>query len=110
MDSAPQLVTDAVEHPASVQRLKKPKTVGRDAESLGRARNRKGEEVHTGQTPIAALGTTDQHSQVQLYIEGPNDKVFTFCAVEKFAATGKFPRSTPGSPRSTRWRDSRSRS
>jgi glucose-6-phosphate isomerase len=43
--------------------------------------------VNTGQTPVAALGTTDRHSQVQLYIEGPNDKAFTFWAVEKFAAT-----------------------
>ncbi|MBM4399787.1 MAG: glucose-6-phosphate isomerase, partial [Candidatus Cloacimonetes bacterium] len=37
-----------------------------------------------GQTPVKALGTTDQHSQVQLYTEGPNDKVFTFLTVEKF--------------------------
>lgn len=61
------------------------------AESLGKAHSRKGEEIHTGQTPVAALGTTDQHSQVQLYIEGPNDKVFTFWAVNKFAAQGKIP-------------------
>jgi glucose-6-phosphate isomerase len=62
------------------------------AESLGKARNRKGEIVHVGQTPVAALGTTDQHSQVQLYIEGPNDKVFTFWAVEKPDHTVKIPR------------------
>jgi glucose-6-phosphate isomerase len=62
------------------------------AESLGKARNRAGEEVHTGQTPVAALGTTDQHSQVQLYIEGPNDKVFTFWAVEKFSSAGRIPK------------------
>ena len=61
------------------------------AESLGKARNRAGEVVHTGQTPVAALGTTDQHSQVQLYIEGPNDKVFTFWAVGKFSNPGKIP-------------------
>jgi glucose-6-phosphate isomerase len=42
--------------------------------------------------PVAALGTTDQHSQVQLYIEGPNDKVFTFWAVAKFSSTGKIPK------------------
>jgi glucose-6-phosphate isomerase len=64
------------------------------AESLGKATNRKGEVVHVGQTPVAALGTTDQHSQVQLYIEGPNDKVFTFWAVEKPAAAGKIPQRT----------------
>ena len=61
------------------------------AESLGKATNRKGEKVNTGQTPIAALGATDQHSQVQLYIEGPNHKVFTFWAVKKFDAQGKIP-------------------
>ena len=37
-----------------------------------------------GQTPVKALGTTDQHSQVQLYTEGPNDKVITFITVENF--------------------------
>ena len=66
------------------------------AESLGKARNRKGEAIHTGQTPIAALGTTDQHSQVQLYIEGPNDKVFTFWAVKRFSSEGKLPKALLG--------------
>jgi glucose-6-phosphate isomerase len=66
------------------------------AESLGKARDREGREVHTGQTPVAALGTTDQHSQVQLYIEGPNDKVFTFWEVEKFSAAGKIPKVKTG--------------
>lgn len=61
------------------------------AESLGKAQNRIGETVHAGQTPIAALGTTDQHSQVQLYIEGPNDKVFTFWKLRRFADTGRIP-------------------
>ena len=62
------------------------------AESLGKARNRKGEVVHVGQTPVAALGTTDQHSQVQLYIEGPNDKVFTFWTVDRPDHSIKIPR------------------
>ena len=31
-----------------------------------------------GMTPIAGLGTVDQHSQLQLYLDGPNDKMFTF--------------------------------
>jgi glucose-6-phosphate isomerase len=68
------------------------------AESLGKARNRQGDVVHTGQTPVAALGTTDQHSQVQLYIEGPNDKVFTFWAVNRFASPGKLPKPRLGLP------------
>ena len=54
------------------------------AESLGKRYNRQGEEVWLGQTPVKALGVTDQHSQVQLYTEGPNDKVFTFVTVEEF--------------------------
>ena len=53
------------------------------AESLGKATNRDGQEVFVGPTPIKALGTTDQHSQVQLYREGPNDKLTVFLEVEK---------------------------
>ncbi len=53
------------------------------AESLGKQTNRQGEEVFTGPTPIKALGTTDQHSQVQLYREGPNDKFTMFVEVAK---------------------------
>jgi len=54
------------------------------AESLGKRKDIKGREIYVGQTPVKALGTTDQHSQVQLYTEGPNDKVFTFITVEHF--------------------------
>lgn len=54
------------------------------AESLGKAVNNKGETVFAGQTPVKALGVTDQHSQVQLYTEGPFDKVVTFIGVEKY--------------------------
>jgi glucose-6-phosphate isomerase len=66
------------------------------AESLGKARTRSGELVNIGQTPIAALGTTDQHSQVQLYMEGPNDKVFTFWAVQKPAKAIRIPKRKQG--------------
>jgi len=55
------------------------------AESLGKQHDRKGKEVFAGPTPIKALGTTDQHSQVQLYREGPNDKLTVFLEVEKQA-------------------------
>ncbi len=55
------------------------------AESLGKAENRQGDDVHVGITPVKALGATDQHSQVQLYREGPNDKLFTLLEVERFA-------------------------
>ncbi|MGK2962425.1 MAG: glucose-6-phosphate isomerase, partial [Gemmatimonadaceae bacterium] len=48
------------------------------AESLGKLRP---DGTHVGQTPLAALGATDQHSQVQLFMEGPEDKVVTILAV-----------------------------
>ncbi len=51
------------------------------AESLGKKSDLNGETVYAGFTPIKALGTTDQHSQVQLYREGPNDKVIGFVDV-----------------------------
>ncbi|MCD4824553.1 MAG: glucose-6-phosphate isomerase [Phycisphaerae bacterium] len=56
------------------------------AESLGKRVNRDGYEAFTGPTPIKALGTTDQHSQVQLYREGPNDKLTVFLEVKKHPA------------------------
>ncbi len=54
------------------------------AESLGKSCDLKGSKVFVGPTPVKALGTTDQHSQVQLYREGPNDKLFTFLQVSEF--------------------------
>ncbi len=54
------------------------------AESLGKSKDLAGNEVYVGPTPVKALGTTDQHSQVQLYREGPNDKLFTFLEVNRF--------------------------
>lgn len=54
------------------------------AESLGKRVDTAGNEVFVGPTPVKALGTTDQHSQVQLYREGPNDKLFTFLQVQHF--------------------------
>jgi glucose-6-phosphate isomerase len=44
------------------------------AESLGKEGK--------GSTPHAAVGTTDQHSQVQLYMEGPQDKVIEIVEVD----------------------------
>jgi glucose-6-phosphate isomerase len=54
------------------------------AESLGKVKDLAGNDVHIGPTPVKALGATDQHSQVQLYREGPNDKLFTFLQVNNF--------------------------
>jgi glucose-6-phosphate isomerase len=56
------------------------------AESLGKRVALDGRIVETGHTPVRALGATDQHSQVQLYVEGPRDKVVTFIRVEEHAA------------------------
>ena len=42
-----------------------------------------------GTTPIGALGPVDQHSQLQLYIAGPRDKLFTIVTV---ASAGRGPR------------------
>ncbi|HYE02242.1 MAG TPA: glucose-6-phosphate isomerase [Phycisphaerales bacterium] len=57
------------------------------AESLGKKTDLRGETVYAGFTPIKALGTTDQHSQVQLYREGPNDKVVGFVEVADWSET-----------------------
>lgn len=46
------------------------------AESLGK----KG----VGQTPVDSTGPTDQHSQLQLYQEGPIDKIITFIKLNKW--------------------------
>ena len=53
------------------------------AESLGKAVNTKGKKINVGPTPVKTLGVTDQHSQVQLYMEGPFDKIITILSVEK---------------------------
>lgn len=54
------------------------------AESLGKRFSLTGEVVETGPTPIKALGVTDQHSQLQLYIEGPCNKVIMFAKVKSY--------------------------
>lgn len=49
------------------------------AQLLGESIGKEGK----GLTPLQALGATDQHSQLQLYNEGPKDKLFIFIEVEK---------------------------
>ena len=58
------------------------------AESLGKAIDLDGNKVQIGQTPIACRGPGDQHSLVQLFMEGPLDKTVTFVS-EEFGPTGK---------------------
>ncbi len=48
------------------------------AESLGKAKDLTGKTVNIGQTPLACRGPADQHSLVQLFMEGPLDKTVTF--------------------------------
>ena len=55
-------------------------------ESLGKA--------GMGTTPVRALGAIDQHSQVQLYAEGPDDKLYTLIAVKEHGED----RIIPGPP------------
>ncbi|MDD3150576.1 MAG: glucose-6-phosphate isomerase [Candidatus Gastranaerophilales bacterium] len=61
------------------------------AESLGKEKDLNGNIVNTGPTPIKALGATDQHSQIQLYNEGPNDKIINFIRVGNFDTELKIP-------------------
>jgi len=59
------------------------------AESLGKHRSTG--DAGVGPTPLAALGATDQHSQVQLFMEGPPDKTVTFIGVEQGAVDVEIP-------------------
>jgi len=61
------------------------------AESLGKRLSAKGEEVFSGPTPVAAVGATDQHSQLQLFLEGPQDKVVVFIGAEQYRRDVEIP-------------------
>jgi glucose-6-phosphate isomerase len=65
------------------------------AESLGKARTVSGEPTATGPTPVAALGATDQHSFLQLLMEGPDDKVVIFIEVEDHGPDATIPERHP---------------
>lgn len=54
------------------------------AESLGKKLNLEGREVFEGLTPVPGYGATDQHSQVQLFMEGPHDKALIIVKLSKF--------------------------
>ena len=45
-----------------------------------------------GSTPYPSIGTTDQHSQMQLWMEGPADKVVTFINIDEHGADVEIPR------------------
>jgi len=61
------------------------------AESLGKKTDRTGRDVFAGPTPVRALGATDQHSQLQLYREGPNDKLTVLVQVRKHPRDVRIP-------------------
>ena len=67
-------------------------------ESLGKSIDKDGNTVNVGQTPVKALGVTDQHSQVQLYREGPFDKVITILGVENFRVNVDIPNGCDNIP------------
>jgi len=58
------------------------------SESLGKKNHTDGKEAASGTTPIKSVGVTDQHSQLQLYLEGPKDKVVIFVEVENWSTQG----------------------
>jgi glucose-6-phosphate isomerase len=66
------------------------------AESLGKRVDLDGRVVNVGPTPVKALGATDQHSQVQLYKEGPLDKIITFLAVAEHPKRPRMPKAPRG--------------
>ena len=68
------------------------------AESLGKRTDNSGALVNVGQTPLRAVGATDQHSQFQLYMEGPFDKIITFLKIENFRSNVPLPRSPLSMP------------
>lgn len=59
--------------------------------SLGKATDRTGRRVEWGQTAIRARGSADQHSHLQLFLEGPRDKVVLFVRVEDHGDTMTVP-------------------
>jgi glucose-6-phosphate isomerase len=63
------------------------------AESLGKHRTPGDKGV--GPTPFGALGATDQHSKVQLFMEGPPDKTITFIAVQEGGVDLTIPKLHP---------------
>lgn len=63
------------------------------AESLGKHRP---DGSSVGSTPLPALGATDQHSQVQLFMEGPADKTIVFVAVKDHGVDLRIPSGFSG--------------
>ncbi|AGL03551.1 hypothetical protein [Desulfoscipio gibsoniae] len=65
------------------------------AESLGKKLSLDGQVVHAGTTPLASLGATDQHSILQLFKEGPADKVLGFVTINSLPIDVTLPEAFP---------------
>ena len=65
------------------------------AESLGKIHP---DGHRTGTTPVKAVGATDQHSVVQLFMEGPNDKLIAFVRFEAAGKDTTIPNAEPAQP------------
>ena len=62
------------------------------AESLGKKFDRDGNIVNLGQTPVKAFGSHRITLQVQLYTEGPYDKIIVLIGVDKFKKSITIPK------------------
>lgn len=60
------------------------------SESLGKFNKN---NIHQGFTPIGLLGPTDQHSFLQLLVEGKRDKTITFIKIKNFITKTKIPKN-----------------
>lgn len=65
------------------------------SESLGKRQSTSGDTVNAGSTPIRSNGPAD-HSQVQLYVEGPKDKLVTFVEIGALAGLEPIPDALGG--------------
>lgn len=73
------------------------------AESLGKRRE-DGSEVNVGQSPVKSMGITDQHSQLQLFVDGPNNKLVNLVRVKDNDYSFEVPR-TDGDTEGDRYLD-----
>ncbi|GAB4514838.1 MAG: glucose-6-phosphate isomerase [Sulfuricaulis sp.] len=63
------------------------------AESLGKRRGGRQDDAPAGTLPVTALGTVDQHSQLQMYLESRRDKIFTFMTIDHWRQNPSIPLS-----------------
>ncbi len=68
------------------------------SESIGKKYSRDGNEVYAGITPLAVRGTSDQHSILQLFLEGPFDKLLIMFAPEDYKSSAKISGSAVNDP------------